>query len=58
MQIKAHILKHGDIRKKTKVNVGNEVVEVETFMEEEDEETYTKDPTQYADRRSFSKIRE
>nr|AHH02146.1 protein 119 [synthetic construct] len=38
-KIHYHILKHGDIRKTTKVNIAGEEVNVETYVEEEDEET-------------------
>ena len=54
-----HILKHGDIRKKTKLRVGTGVVEVETFVNEEEEgETVTKNAAEYADRRSFQNLRQ
>nr|AHH02105.1 protein 121 [synthetic construct] len=39
IEIHKHILKHGDIRKKVNVNIAGEEVNVETYVEEEDEET-------------------
>lgn len=38
--------------------MGNDVIEVETFVEEEDEDTVKADATKYAGRRSFAKMRE
>ena len=58
MQIKEHILKHGDIRKKTKVEVAGQQVEVDTFVEEEDEETVKAPADKYAGRPSFQRLRE
>nr|AHH02126.1 Chrimson [synthetic construct] len=39
IKIHEHILIHGDIRKTTKMEIGGEEVEVEEFVEEEDEDT-------------------
>ena len=53
LQIFEHILIHGDIRKTTKLAVAGEEVEVEEFVEEEDEDTVKHSTTALAKRESF-----
>lgn len=57
-QIHEHILLHGDIRKKTKIKVAGEEMEVETLMAEEDEDTVKKPTAEYANRESFLIMRD
>ena len=53
LQIFEHILIHGDIRKTTKLAVAGEEIEVEEFVEEEDEDTVKHSTTKLANRESF-----
>nr|AER58218.2 channelopsin 2 [Chlamydomonas raudensis] len=53
VKIYQHILIHGDIRKKTTMQVGGEDVEVEEFVDEDDEEGVRQANTQLANRESF-----
>jgi hypothetical protein len=53
LQIFEHILIHGDIRKTTKMQVAGEELQVETFVEEEDEDTVKHSTKELANRASF-----
>jgi len=53
-KIHEHILLHGDIRRKAKVNVAGEDMEIEEMVDEEDEDTVRNDTAQlYSKRASF-----
>ncbi|PNH09255.1 hypothetical protein TSOC_004141 [Tetrabaena socialis] len=58
VKIHEHILLHGDIRKKTKIKVAGQEMEVETLMAEEDEDTVKQPTAQYANRESFIVMRD
>jgi hypothetical protein len=55
--IHKHIIMYGDLRKKIKVNVAGQEVEVEQFQEEPDEETVKHSTEPLAHRHSFIAIR-
>lgn len=57
-QIHEHILLYGDIRKKQKVNVAGQEMEVETMVHEEDDETQKVPTAKYANRDSFIIMRD
>ncbi|GAX82612.1 hypothetical protein CEUSTIGMA_g10038.t1 [Chlamydomonas eustigma] len=53
VKIFEHILIHGDIRKTTTMQVAGEELQVETFVEEEDEDTVKHSTKELANRASF-----
>lgn len=53
VKIFEHILIHGDIRKKTKMQVGGEEIEVEELVDEEGDDTVKHDTKELANRASF-----
>jgi hypothetical protein len=55
--IHKHIIIHGDLRKKVKVNVAGQEVEVEQYQEELDEETVKHSTDALGQRQSFINIR-
>nr|AER58217.1 channelopsin 1 [Chlamydomonas yellowstonensis] len=58
VKIHEHILKHGDIRKTTHLRIAGEEKEVETFVEEEDEDTAKHSTKELANRGSFIVMRD
>jgi hypothetical protein len=60
LQIHEYILIHGDIRKKTTINVAGEDMEIEEFVEEEDPSAgaVSQGTAQYANRGSFLVMRD
>eukprot|EP01025_Chloroclados_australasicus_P047781 TRINITY_DN5390_c0_g2_i2.p1 TRINITY_DN5390_c0_g2~~TRINITY_DN5390_c0_g2_i2.p1 ORF type:complete len:496 (-),score=45.90 TRINITY_DN5390_c0_g2_i2:313-1647(-) len=58
VKIHQHILKYGDLRKTTKVSGLGQETEVETMVEEEDEETTKYSTENYAKRQSFLRMRD
>eukprot|EP01023_Acetabularia_acetabulum_P067255 TRINITY_DN9231_c0_g1_i1.p1 TRINITY_DN9231_c0_g1~~TRINITY_DN9231_c0_g1_i1.p1 ORF type:complete len:554 (+),score=89.72 TRINITY_DN9231_c0_g1_i1:195-1856(+) len=58
VKIHEHILKYGDLRKTTKVTGLGQETEVETFVDEEDEETTKHSTADYAKRQSFIRMRD
>jgi hypothetical protein len=56
LQIHEHILIHGDIRKTTKMNIAGEEMEIETFVDEEEEGGVHHGTAELAHRASFQKM--
>ena len=58
IKIHEHIIIHGDIRKKTKLKIGGEDVEIEEYVDEDDADGVKQDSSALANRNSFVIMRD